>query len=111
MKNVEKIKAIPWRFKLTRKHKSRKTQKKNSFGSLDEAVAAVKDFQKELTKLTKEKDAYKTVLSNDMTTILTKLLEIAAHVKTKDPTKTQADELHDNLFTLQKGVESWKTSI
>ena len=100
--------AIAWRFKLTRKHKTRKTQRKNRVGTLEEAVAAVKDFQSEVTKLTKEKEAYKTVLSNDMTKILTELVKIAT---AKDFSQKNADTIHDGLFTLQKGVESWKTSI
>ena len=102
--------VIPWRFKLTRKHKSHHTHKKYRFGTLDEAIASVEDFQKEVTKLTKEKETFKIVLSNDVTKILTELLKIANDAKTQAITQATGDQLHDHLFTLKKVVESWKTS-
>ena len=102
----------PWKFKSIRKHKAFGTHRKHRFGSLDEAVSAAKDFQKEVTKLSTENNAYKIVLSNNMETILKELVSIAATVvKNKAIDKAQSDQVHDDLFTLKKGVESWKTSI
>ena len=112
MKTLEKKPlVVAWRFKLTRKHKSHHTHQKNCFGTLEEAVAAAEDFQKEVTKLTKEKETFKIVLSNDVTKILTELLKIANVAKTQDISQATGDQLHDHLFTLKKVVESWKTSI